>query len=83
MAPLWAVKVVSPTDRATDIRDKRQIYLDAGLLYWELYPRSVRADVYAPGQPMRTLGSDGVLDGDTLLPGFTLAVRALFGEGRG
>jgi Uma2 family endonuclease len=32
--PLWAVEVISPTDKAADIRNKRQIYLDAGILYW-------------------------------------------------
>jgi hypothetical protein len=36
--------------------------------------------VYAPGQPPRTVGIDGTLDAGSVLPGFTLAATALFGE---
>src|SRR5215207_2321977 len=50
--PLWVVEIISPTDKATDIRDKRQIYIDAGILYWEFYPDRRSIDVYAPGQPL-------------------------------
>ncbi len=78
--PLWVVEVISPTDKAPDIREKRQIYQDAGILYWEMYPKAQKIDVYAPGQPPRTVGIDGTLDGGDVLPGFTLAARELFGE---
>lgn len=75
--PLWAVEVISPTDRATNIRSKRQIYIDAGILYWEVYPEPRRIDVYAPGQGLRTVDIDGVLDGGDALPGFSLSAREL------
>jgi Uma2 family endonuclease len=71
--PLWAVEVISDNDKAKDIRDKRQIYLDAGILYWEVYPDLKRMDVYAPGQAMRSVGPDDIVDGGGVLPGFTLA----------
>jgi hypothetical protein len=35
-------------------------------------------DVYAPGEPVRTVGMGGTLDGGVVLPGFTLPVRELF-----
>lgn len=35
-------------------------------------------DVYAPGEPMRTVGMNGTLAGGAVLPGFTLPVRDLF-----
>lgn len=75
--PLWAVEIISPTDKASDIRAKREIYRQAGILYWELYPKSRSVDVYAPGEPMRTVGIDGVLDGGAVLPGFMLPLRDL------
>ncbi len=78
VAPLWAVEIVSPTDKAINIRNKRSIYIAAGILYWEIYPDLQRVDVYAPGQPMSTVGTDGTLDGGAVLPGFTLAVKDLF-----
>jgi Uma2 family endonuclease len=78
--PLWAVEIVSPTDKAKDIRDKRQIYLEADILYWEMYPQSPSIDIYAPGQPMRTFKIDDTLDGGNVLPGFTITVREIFDQ---
>lgn len=78
--PLWVVEVISPTDKAADIRNKRQIYRQAGILLWEMYPQSQSIDVYAPEQPVRTVGIDGTLDAGDVLPGFTLAAQELFGE---
>lgn len=78
--PLWAVEVISPTDKAPDIRRKRQIYQEAGILLWELYDNVQRVDVYAPDQPVRTSGIDDTLDGGDVLPGFSLAVKELFAD---
>jgi Uma2 family endonuclease len=78
VAPQWVVEVISPTDKAPDIRDKRQIYRQAGILLWEMYPMSQSIDVYTPGQPLRTVGIDEMLDGGDVLPGFTLAVKDIF-----
>ncbi len=80
VAPLWAVEVISPTDRGSDIRRKREIYQEAGILLWEVYYKVKKVDVYAPRQPPRTVGIDDTLDGGDVLPGFTLAARELFGE---
>ena len=76
--PLWAVEIVSPNDKANEIRDKREIYRQGGILYWEIYPKSRSVDVYAPGEPTRTIGVDGTLDGGAVLAGFTLPLRDLF-----
>ena len=78
--PLWAVEIISPTDKAIDIRTKRDIYIEAGILYWEMYPDLKRVDVYAPGQPVRTMGMDGTLDGGDVLPGFELPLKDIFSE---
>jgi len=50
------MEVISGTDRPLDIRKKRQRYLEAGILLWELYPDEHVIDVYAPGQPLATYG---------------------------
>lgn len=78
--PLWVAEVISPTDRAEVVRYKRQIYCDAGILLWEIYRPLRLIDVYAPGQPVREFGINDTLDGGDVLPGFTLAVKALFAE---
>jgi len=76
--PLWVVEIISPTDKPYDIRAKRLIYIAARILYWELYPKLQSIDIYAPGQPMRTVGIDGVLDGGDVLAGFALPLKDLF-----
>jgi Uma2 family endonuclease len=78
--PLWGLEVISPTDKGPDIRDKRQIYQDAGILLWEMYPQQQIIDVYAPGRGLRTFRLDDTLDGGDVLPDFKLPVRDLFTE---
>ena len=76
--PLWVVEVISPTDEPGNIAAKRQVYLQAGILYFEAYPKEQAVDVYAPGQPPRRYSVDDVIDVGELIPGFKLAVRELF-----
>ena len=78
LPPLWAVEIISPTDKATAVSDKRQIYLRAGILYWEIYYPKQRVDVYAPDRPPKSYFIGDILDGGDVLPGFTLAVADLF-----
>ena len=76
--PQWAVEIISPTDLATDVSNKREIYRSAGILLWEVYYPPQRVDVYAPGQPPKSYFVGDVLDGGDALPGFTLEVAKLF-----
>lgn len=78
VAPAWVIEIVSPTDEAYEIRKKREIYLKAGILYWEMYPLSTSIDVYAPGQPPRSFGIEDILDGGDVLPDFKLPVKEIF-----
>jgi Uma2 family endonuclease len=43
-------------------------------------PRWQTVDVHRPGQPPRHLTIDDTLDGEDVVPGWTLAVRDLFDE---
>ncbi|MBI1256142.1 MAG: hypothetical protein GC204_01605 [Chloroflexi bacterium] len=78
VAPLWAVEIISPTDKAVDIRKKRAIYLAAGILLWEIYPEDHLVDVYAPEQPVHTYGMEDIIEVGDLLPDFKLAVKDIF-----
>ena len=78
LAPDLAVEVVSPTDRANEIADKVANYLSAGTLLWYAYPSRQQIKVYEPGQPVKTLGIDDVLDGSKVLPGFKVALKDIF-----
>jgi len=45
---------------------------------WVLKQPTKQVAVFAPGQPVKVLGSDGVLDGGALLRGFTLRLADIF-----
>ena len=55
-------------------------YLAAGTVVWVFKPEKKRVEVYTPGQPVRILGVDNVIDGGDVLPGFTLAIKDVFPE---
>lgn len=55
-------------------------YLSAGTIVWLVIPESKIVEIFAPGQPKKSVGIDGVLDGGDLLPGFKLAVKDIFPE---
>ena len=76
-APDLALEVFSPTNRFTDVLQKVYEFLDAGArLVWVVEPEARKATVFPPGRnaPV-TVGEDGALDGEDVLPGFTLALR--------
>jgi Uma2 family endonuclease len=78
-APDLAVEVVSPNDDADEIQQKVIEYLKYGTrLVWVFYPKSKTVAVHTP-DGSRIIGLDGTLDGGAVLPGFTLAVRDVFG----
>ena len=58
---------------------KIHIYLECGVrLLWVKYPEPRTVTAYTQYQSRRLLGLDDTLEGNDVLPGFTLPVRALF-----
>lgn len=79
MAPDLAVEIVSPNDRADDVREKVWEYLEAGTRQvWVLWPRQRAASVYRKGAPTLELGAEDSLEGGEVLPGFRVRVSDLF-----
>jgi|SRR5215212_6650155 len=77
--PDLAVEILSPSDRFNDVMAKVRDYLDADTpLVWALDPASRMTAIFRPGQPVRFLDADGVLDGEDVLPGFTLPLGEIF-----
>ncbi len=72
LAPDLAAEVVSPGDAYTQVLEKVEDYLGAGVVeVWLLDPRRRRAEVHRRGAPTRHLGPDDALTSD-LLPGWSL-----------
>ncbi len=80
--PDLAVEIDFPSTYATqrNLRIKTANYLAVGTTVWIVYPESKTVEVYAPGQKVQTLSADDTLDGGSVLPGFTLALKEIFGS---
>jgi Uma2 family endonuclease len=83
IAPDLAIEVVSPSNRPREMLNKVETYLKYGTRQvWVVYPDEKIVDVYRSadddGLLVQSVGIDDALDGDELLPGFSLAVRRVF-----
>jgi Uma2 family endonuclease len=77
--PDLVVEVVSTWDTKKGVREKAQDWLDAGVrLLWIVYPNARTVHVYRPGGEVRVLSEDDVLDGEEVVPGFSLPVGEIF-----
>ena len=78
-APDLAVEVRSPSNSARELDTKAAGYLAAGTrLVWVVDPDSRTVTVYRPDRAPVELAPDGYLDGYDVLPGFRVAVAAIF-----
>jgi Uma2 family endonuclease len=81
VVPNLAVEVLSKGNTPGEMAIKRKEYFDAGVdLIWEVDPRKRTIAVYTSSTDVVTLGIDDTLDGGSILPGFQLALKDLFGE---
>ena len=79
--PNLAVEVKSPDDTYMSMRDKAEYYVQHGChMVWLIYPEKRIVEVYQPGKDIDLLVAGDTLSGGEILPGFTLAVEAVFGE---
>lgn len=80
-APVLAIEVVSPNDRANDIIERVDDYLNAGArLIWVVYPSRQQVVEYnAPGEFL-ILRCGDTLTGSDILPGFSCPVADIFAD---
>ena len=81
LTPDLCIEVASPSNSRTDrlLSDKAQMWLDFGAReIWVLNPEDTSVTRYRPGHTPVVLGEDDILDGEELLPGFSVAVWQLF-----
>ena len=78
-APDLAVEVLSPDDRAGEVRRKVAEWLQAGALaVWVVDPKRRTVTVHESGRPPVRLGATEVLRGGNALPGFEIPVGEIF-----
>ena len=77
--PDLAVEVISEHDRAADIQRKARSYIVNGTrLLWLFYPDTREIEIHRPDAPIYTVGIDDILDGEDVLPGFSVEVKRIF-----
>ncbi|HYU18816.1 MAG TPA: Uma2 family endonuclease [Chloroflexota bacterium] len=81
--PDLVVEVISPHDLYTEVDEKVAEWLEQGArLVFVVNPRRRAVAIHRPGQPVRILTGDDVLDGEDVIPGWTLPIRDLFSSGQ-
>jgi Uma2 family endonuclease len=80
LAPDLAVEVLSETNTAAEMAQKLREYFPSGTrLVWFIDPRTRTVAVYhVPGESTRVLTESDTLDGEQVIPGFTMPVADLF-----
>jgi Uma2 family endonuclease len=77
LVPDLAVEIISPSEKVGDVEQKLRDYLRFGVrLIWMIYPGS-HVMVYSHGMVQRLIGDDQ-LDGEDVLPGFSVRVSEIF-----
>ncbi|MDA0674530.1 MAG: Uma2 family endonuclease [Cyanobacteria bacterium] len=75
LAPDFVLELRSRTDDLKLLQDKMQEYMDSGVrLGWLIDPLQQTATIYRQGQEPEVRSLPATLSGETVLPGFTLAV---------
>jgi Uma2 family endonuclease len=79
VAPELIVEIMSPTNKWEEVRRKIEEYFGIGVeRVWIVEPANRAVQVYRSRDAVRTLSEDDTLEGDGILDGFAIAVRALF-----
>jgi Uma2 family endonuclease len=80
LAPDLAVEVLSESNTPAEIQQKLVEYFQSGtVLAWTVDPSDRTVAVYhAAGKPTAVVAENGALSGETVLPGFTVAVAEFF-----
>jgi Uma2 family endonuclease len=78
-SPDLVVEVISPNDRYTEVDEKVAEWLEHGArLVFVVNPRRRTVAVHRADGSVRILGLDDTLDGEDIVPGWSMAVRDLF-----
>lgn len=78
-APDLVLEVISPGEKASVVDMKVGEYLQAGVrLVWVVYPETRAVNVFRPNGNDSRISAGGALDGEDVLPGFSLPLSELF-----
>ncbi len=80
-APDLAIEVLSPTDSIENTHAKITEYFDSGAkLVWIINPEDQTVHIYHSKHPYKLLLPEDYIDGEDLIPGFSMKIAELFTE---
>jgi Uma2 family endonuclease len=78
ICPDFVIELRSPSDSLPKVRDKMVEYIAQGArLGWLIDPITETAEIYRPGRDPELLSKPASLDGEAVLPGFTLDLAGI------
>lgn len=78
LAPDFVIEIRSKSDSLTKLKQKMEEYRDNGvLLGWLIDPQNQQAFVYRQDGSITQYAAKATLSGETVIPGFTLALKVL------
>lgn len=81
LAPDLAVEVISPSNTRREMDRKLHEYFAAGVrLVWYVYPQTRTVCVYRAPDQVAVLSEHQSLEGEDILPGFSLPIRDWFAQ---
>ena len=84
VSPDLAVEVLSEGNTPAEMTQKLSEYFQSRVqLVWYIEPKSRSATAYTAADQGIPIGEDGILDGQSVLPGFQLPLRRLFHRAEG
>ena len=75
---IWRSKSLARATPSGNGRKRREYFAGGTRLVWQVYPATRRVRVYTTVDAFVELTEDDTLEGDPVLPGFTLSVRRWF-----
>jgi Uma2 family endonuclease len=81
-APTLAIESVSSLRHPKHLRRKITNYLRHHTIVWLIHAEDQEIEVYNPEQPVRVLNINDTLQGEELLPDFSVAVKDIFEAAR-
>jgi Uma2 family endonuclease len=78
--PDLAIEVMSPGNDEDDMTIKIANYMAAGAIVWRVRPEDETVAVFMAGQAVKLLQIEDELDGGTVLPGFKVTLKRIFGK---
>lgn len=81
LCPDFVVELRSENDSLKNLREKMEEYIENGArLGWLIDPQNKRVEIYRVGQAVEVLEDPRTLSGETILPGFILTLKSIWGS---